>query len=108
MSGLHKIRSLCCQLVTQQEQKPLSEKVGSFHTQTPPHPGHRSPILPGATQGSDLPTNSRGLPADLTGYFFFNWAAECISLSVNCLQMEPHMLPREGSGPRSPRVGEVS
>ena len=31
LSGLHKIRSLCCQLVTQQEQKPLSEKVGSFH-----------------------------------------------------------------------------
>lgn len=54
------------------------------------------------------PPHSRGLPADLTGYVFFNWAAEFISLSVNCLQAEPHVLPHEESSPWRFRVGEAS
>lgn len=53
------------------------------------------------------PPHSRGLPADLTGYVFFNWAAQCISLLVNCLQAELHVLPHEGSAPRL-HVGKAS
>lgn len=77
-----------------------------------PTPATGAPSFRGAAweplRAVTCPTAQQGPSCSFNPLLFFKWAAECISLSVKCLQTEPHVFPHEGSCPWNPRMGEVS